>query len=71
MLTTVIIVALLGLAWIWRGWLVWAFLVFLFSRAQATPLDDLTPLTPGQRLLAIGMMVLFALVFVPIPITVH
>ncbi len=70
-LTTVIIVVLLGLAWIWRGWLIWAFLVFLFSRVQATPLDDITPLTPGQRALAIGMMVLFALVFVPIPITLH
>jgi len=70
-LTIGIIVVLLGLSWIWRGWLIWAFLIFLFSRVQATPLDDITPLTSGQRLIAIGMMVLFLLVYVPVPITVH
>ncbi len=70
-LTMGIILALLGLAWIWNGWLLWAFLIFLFSRAQATPLDDVTQLTAAQRLLALGMMLLFALVFVPIPLTVH
>ena len=70
-LTLVIILALLGLAWLWNGWLLWAFLVFLFSRTQATPLDDVTQLTPIQRLLAIGMMLLFVLIFVPVPLTVH
>lgn len=70
-LTLAIILALLGLAWLWNGWLLWAFLVFLFSRTQATPLDDVTQLTAAQRLLAIGMMLLFILIFVPVPLTVH
>ncbi len=70
-LTIGIILTLLGLAWIWNGWLLWAFLIFLFGQAQATPLDDITPLTSGQRLLAIGMMIMFFLTFVPVPLTVH
>lgn len=70
-LTIAIIIALLGLSWLWRGWLIWAFLIFIFSRAQATPLDDITSLTPSQRLVAIGMMILFVLVYVPVPITIH
>jgi hypothetical protein len=33
------------------------------------PLDDLTELTPQQRTFAAGMLVVFLLVFTPIPLT--
>lgn len=48
-------------------WLFWIVLLFFFGRAHAEPLDDVTPLDPRRRALAIFTLVLFALVFVPIP----
>lgn len=46
-------------------------LLFLLGRAYAVPLDDITPLDRNRKWLAIGTLVVFALVFVPIPITVY
>jgi membrane-associated protease RseP (regulator of RpoE activity) len=65
--TWVVLVALAGLAILWQGWLIWLVLLFVFSRFQDAPLDDLTGLTRGQRVLGVLMMGLFLLVFTPIP----
>ena len=62
------IVLLLGI-W-WRGWLLWAVLIFVFSRVQAAPLDDISPLTPSQVAFAVLLLVLFALLFAPLPLQV-
>jgi hypothetical protein len=45
-------------------------LIFVFSRYQDSPLDDLTGLTRGQRVLAVLMIALFLLVFTPVPFKV-
>ena len=65
-----VMVVLAGLAFLWQGWLIWVVLIFVFSRYQDSPLDDLTGLTRGQRLLAALMLALFLLVFTPIPFKV-
>jgi membrane-associated protease RseP (regulator of RpoE activity) len=52
------------------NWAIWLVLVFAFSRVQDAPLDDITDLTSRQRVLAAAMLVLFLLVFTPIPLTV-
>jgi membrane-associated protease RseP (regulator of RpoE activity) len=49
-------------------WLVWAVLIFFLGRIYAEPLDDVTPLDNRRRVLAIISLVLFFLVFVPIPL---
>jgi len=41
--------------------------VLVFGRQQDMPLDDLTELTVGQRVFAAAMFLVFALVFVPVP----
>ena len=66
----VVLAALALLAFLWQGWILWLFLIFLFGRLRVAPLDDVTPLTTGQRALAIAMMVLFLLVFTPIPLRI-
>jgi hypothetical protein len=43
-------------------------LLFFFGRSYAQPLDDVTRLDPRRRAIAIFSLVLFFLVFVPIPI---
>jgi len=67
-LTWAIIVLLLFLGFLWQGWLIWAVLVFVFSRARIEPLDNVTRLTPSQVRLAALLLLLAVLTFTPIPI---
>ncbi|MGQ9491057.1 MAG: site-2 protease family protein [Anaerolineae bacterium] len=66
-----IVMALLaGLSLLWTGWLVVLGLLLLVGRVQDMPLDDITELTGGQKLLALMMGVILVLVFVPIPLVI-
>lgn len=51
-------------------WVLWIVLLFLFGRQHAVPLDDVTKLDPKRKALAIFTLVLFFLVFVPIPLQI-
>jgi Zn-dependent protease len=51
-------------------WFIWAVLILFLGRIYATPLDTITPLDAPRRAIAILGLVLFVLVFVPVPITV-
>lgn len=46
-------------------------LLIFFGRTHAVPLDNVTPLDPRRRALAIGTLAVFLLVFVPLPLTVR
>ena len=50
-------------------WAFWLFLLMIFGNRHAVPLDDVTPLDNMRKFLAIGGLVLFLLVFVPVPLT--
>jgi membrane-associated protease RseP (regulator of RpoE activity) len=50
-------------------WIVWGGLGTLMGPKHPRPLNDLTPLHRGRRLFGWGMIVLFILVLVPIPLT--
>jgi len=56
---------LLGM--VWSGWWLWAFLIFIFGRMHAEPLDQITELDQPRRLLALLGLVVFILVFTPVP----
>jgi hypothetical protein len=62
------ILLLLGI-W-WRGWWLWAVLIFIFNRSRPNPLDDLTALTARERVLALAMLIGFIVLFTPLPMTV-
>ncbi|MHB1131973.1 MAG: site-2 protease family protein [Chloroflexota bacterium] len=66
-LTGLVVVGLALLGLLWWGWYIWAGLAFVFARVHAVPLDDITSLAPSQRLGALAMFLLAALVFVPVP----
>jgi hypothetical protein len=55
---------------VWSGWWLWAVLIFVFGRTYAEPLDQITELDPKRRVLAILGIILFFLVFIPVPLTV-
>jgi membrane-associated protease RseP (regulator of RpoE activity) len=64
----VILVALVLLGFVWIGWWLWAFLIFLLGRLYAEPLDQITPLDSPRKAIAILGLVIFFLVFTPIPL---
>jgi membrane-associated protease RseP (regulator of RpoE activity) len=55
---------------LWEGWLMWAVLIFLLGVAHPLPLNDLTPLHPRRKLLGVVVLLIFVLVFTPVPLTV-
>lgn len=68
-LLPVILVVLAGLGFFWNGWWLWAVLIFfLVGRSYAEPLDQITTLNTGRKWLAgVGLLV-FILVFTPVPL---
>lgn len=62
-----IIGILIVLGWFWNGWWLWAALLFWLGRVNAQPLDQITTLDPTRRLIAYAMILVFVLVFTPVP----
>ena len=60
--------ALLLLGFFWSGWWLWVILLLLLGRFYAEPLDQITTLDPRRRTLAVLALVIFVLVFVPVPL---
>ncbi len=65
-----VIGGLVLLGFLWQGWLLWAFLVFMFGQRQVPLLDDITGLDERGRILAVAILVVFVLVFTPLPIVI-
>jgi hypothetical protein len=65
-----VIIGLIVLAFITQTimWGFWAFILFALGRFYAEPLDSVTPLDNRRRWLAAFTLILFLLVFVPIPL---
>lgn len=59
---------LLLLGFVWTGWWLWAALIFVFGRVYAEPLDQITALDTRRRVMAIIALVVFILVFIPVPL---
>jgi hypothetical protein len=64
-----IIAALAGLGLlVWPGWFLWAGLVFFLGQGHPPPLDSLTQLGTGRKILAVLVLVVFVLTFTPQPL---
>lgn len=50
-------------------WMIWLIMLLLLGRVYAAPLDNITPLDPKRRYLAVFSLVVFVLIFVPAPMT--
>lgn len=65
-----VLVVLIILGTVWSGWWLWAFIIFLLGRSHAEPLDQITPLDPRRKALAVFGLLVFILVFTPIPLSI-
>ena len=64
-----VIIAIMSVLGIfWNGWWLWIALLFFFGRRSADPLDQITELDPGRKTLAYFMILVFILVFIPVPL---
>ncbi|MCA9994950.1 MAG: site-2 protease family protein [Anaerolineales bacterium] len=52
-------------------WVIWIVLLYFLGRTHAQPLDDITTLDQRRWLIAVGTLILFFLVFVPIPLVAN
>jgi len=55
------------LGFYWSGWWLWALMLFWLGRVNAQILDQITPLDSRRKMVAVLVLVLFVLVFTPIP----
>jgi membrane-associated protease RseP (regulator of RpoE activity) len=62
-----IIAILIGLGFFWSGWWLWAILLFWLGRVNAETLDQITALDAKRRWVAFFVILLFVLVFTPVP----
>jgi membrane-associated protease RseP (regulator of RpoE activity) len=53
------------------SWLLWVMILFWLGNVRAQPLDDITPLDPARRVLGIMVLVVFVLLFTPIPMVAY
>jgi membrane-associated protease RseP (regulator of RpoE activity) len=67
-LLPIILIILVLLGFVWPGWWLWALLIFLLGRFHAEPLDQITPLDSTRQAVAVFGLVLFFLVFIPVPL---
>jgi len=63
-----ILVALALLGFVWPSWWLWAAIIFFLGRYHAEPLDQITPLDGRRKGVAAFGLVLFFLLFMPVPL---
>jgi len=69
---TFVMLLILGVVTHAPNWFVWGFLIFLLvGFHHSPPLDDVTPLTPGRRLLGVLCLLLLVLLIPPVPISIE
>jgi membrane-associated protease RseP (regulator of RpoE activity) len=68
-MSMLVAVALIGLGFLWNGWFLWAVLVALLGQQRSPLLNEVSPLEGRWRALAVVGLLVFALVFTPVPIS--
>jgi membrane-associated protease RseP (regulator of RpoE activity) len=65
------VVLSLSLAAFNYSWLLWGVILFWLGNVRTQPLDDITPLDPNRRMLGIFILIVFVLLFTPIPLVAY
>ena len=65
-----ILVILFTLGFLWSGWWLWAFMILVLGNRYAEPLDEITDLNPLRKILAKAGLIIFFLIFMPVPLVI-
>lgn len=65
-----VLAAMVLMGLLYSGWWLWALLIYFLGKNHAEPYDQITTLDPRRKLLAIFTLILFVLVFIPVPLRV-
>lgn len=65
------LVILGGMGVLWSGWFLWAALILFFGLGHPPPLDDITGLDPRRKVVGVLAVIMFILVFTPVPFSVY
>lgn len=65
-----VIGSLIMLGFVWDGWWIWAFMVTFLATRHVPILNDVTPLTKRQQIVAVLVLLFFVLLFTPTPLTI-
>jgi membrane-associated protease RseP (regulator of RpoE activity) len=68
-LNRIVVAATAVLGFVHQAWWLWAVLLLVLGQRSDEPLDDVTRLTPRQRVFAACMLILFLLLFTPKPLS--
>jgi membrane-associated protease RseP (regulator of RpoE activity) len=52
-------------------WLLWLFILFWLGNVRAQPLDDVSQLDPKRRALGFFILIMFVLLFTPVPLVAY
>ncbi|MCH7663014.1 MAG: site-2 protease family protein [Chloroflexi bacterium] len=63
-----VLAALMLMGLLYSGWWLWALLIYFLGRYHAEPYDQITQLDPRRKLMAIFTLIVFLLVFIPVPL---
>ena len=66
-----IFVTMIVLGFFWEGWWLWVAMLYFLGRHHAVPLDQITELDPMRKRLAVFMLIVFILVFIPVPLVLY
>jgi len=50
------------------SWVLWLMILFWLGNVRAQPMDDISPLDPQRRALGIFILIMFVLLFTPVPL---
>jgi len=53
------------------SWLLWVFILFWLGNVRTQPLDDITPLDMKRRVLGFIVLIIFILIFIPVPLVAY
>ncbi len=67
---SLLLVFLVILGFAWNGWWFWAFLLFFLNRVPSQVEDEITPLDRKRKIIAFFMLIVFILVFIPVPLVI-
>jgi len=61
-------IGLVLLGFFWNVWWFWALIALFMGRTYAEPLDEITPLDKTRKRIGILMIIIFFLIFIPVPL---